>query len=246
VAKVNISIVGNLSSISLNSTFSVNYGKFPINDPVYGLENWTVDDHLLFWWENYYKKTFAGSATTKSSMLNKSYGMLSLDSGKLSRQTISQGGKLVGENDMLQGQIEGDVLWLLFNPLSLFFGGRFPPPTNKTVWQFVALNTTLQNVENAKLSMVYTPSDAQLDLTIDGSFQIDEIVEQLSEPIVLPEDWHLERLGIPPVINPTDLPYEWNQVSALNVELGEAMIPQIAFALAATAILTRCGYRRRR
>jgi hypothetical protein len=215
-SSVRMNITGDSSNLYINTKFDVIYGKYPINNPQYGLETWTIDKNLMFWFERDMTKTLPASASTQGSLLYKTYGIMRVLGGTTSRENILVGGIIVGERETITGHIGGGVNWLILNPLCLLFGGHFQKPTAESVWKIKALETTLQNVQDGELHLSYSPKLGEVNLKINGKIGLEKIMQTMTNPILLPSEWDITKMGLTPTINPVDLKVESSLVTALN------------------------------
>ncbi len=214
IADLNIGVEGDLTSVDLSGVISVIYGDYPTIG--------TVNEEMLEMIENYAETIFPASIDTEGSLLNRSQGSLQCPYISIQREDIVVEGDVIGSEVTFEIRISeaepGAFLWLPIHMLSQLPLETLPSDL-QLVWLYFALNETLNKIQDARLRLVYTPADTKLDFTITGTIHIRDIVEQLLEPMVLPEEWNPEEWGLPPVIDSTDLPCVWWAVSMLNATL---------------------------
>jgi len=212
MADVNVDVTGNLTSVWFNGTVTVVYGNY------FGM---TIDEALLEFVKYYAETVFNASIDTEGSLLNMTKGMCECPYVSVKLENIISNGAVIGSEVTFKVCIRGQMYMpFLLYPLQ---SGTLQETPLEMLWLFFKSNDMLYKQQNATLDLWYTPSDTRLDFTFNGTIHVRDLVEQLLEPVVVPEKW-LEvaeeyGLELPPIINSTNLPRAWAAVSMLNATI---------------------------
>jgi hypothetical protein len=209
IEDLGIDIAGNLTDICFNGTIDVTYGDYSWINPSLGEINETLLDELEFYAEN----IFNASIDVEGSLLNMSMGRVECSSINIER-VLDEGGEVITFEVCIGEAMPGVFV---FAPFYLL-----PPEVWEQeeqalqfMWMYFALNNTLFQLQDAEFQLVYTPADTTLDLTLDGTLHVIDLVEQLLEPIAISEEW--QTWGLPPELNSTVLPLNWFALEMFNV-----------------------------
>lgn len=212
VEDVVMDITGNLTHTCFNGTIQVMYGDYSSIDSSIGLIDEITIDELEFYAEN----ILNASIDVEGSLLNMSLGMVECSYINIERELVDVFGEIISFEMCIDEAIPGVFI---FSPYYLLPSEVWEQEELmiELLWTYFALNNTLYEIQDSEIQLVYTPADTKLDITIEGTLHIKDLIEQLLKPIAISEEW--QAWGLPPELNSTILPLNWLVLEIFNTTL---------------------------